>query len=203
MCYTSLEQQYTGSRTQAAIALSSAEPELYAVATAAQESLCLSNFIKEAFEVRINIRMHTDSSAAESIAMREGTSKKAKLFIQQLKSKLTTMHKVKPEEPSRHSHQVCWLWYTQQTHVCSWPLRPPQPVSHSVRSKLNNSCAARVCMFHNYISAAGLVTCFRVYLAMDRPSLLQLLRLPFTCFGTIFCVRDCACFRQWFDLHFR
>ena len=69
-----------GSRTQAIIALG----------TAAQESLYIGNFIKEAFEVRINIRIHTDSSAAKSISMREGPSKKAKhlelrrLFTQQL-----------------------------------------------------------------------------------------------------------------------
>ena len=79
--------------------------ELYAIGTAAQESLYISNFIKEAFEVRTNIRIHTDSSAAKSIAMREGTSKKAKhiklrhLFIQQLvKSKSITMRKVRSEE---------------------------------------------------------------------------------------------------------
>ena len=76
-----------GSRTQATIALSSA---VYAIGRAAQESLYISNFIKEAFEARTNIRIHTDSSAAKSTAMREGTSKKAKhialrhLFIQHL-----------------------------------------------------------------------------------------------------------------------
>ena len=94
-----------GSRTQATIALSSVQLELYAIGTAAQESLYINKFIKEAFEVRTNIRIHTDSSAAKSIAMREGTSKKAKhielrhLFIQQLvKSKIITMHKVKSED---------------------------------------------------------------------------------------------------------
>ena len=54
-CYTSLEQQHTMAAGQAAIAFSSAESELYAIGTAAQESLYISNFIKEAFEVRINI----------------------------------------------------------------------------------------------------------------------------------------------------
>ena len=51
------------------MALSSAESELYAIGTAAQESLYISNFIKEAFEVRTNVRIHRDSSAAKSIAM--------------------------------------------------------------------------------------------------------------------------------------
>ena len=94
-----------GSRTQATIALSSAESELYAIGTAAQESLYIGNFIKEAFEVRINIRIHTNNSAAKSISTREGTSKKAKhielrhLFIQQLvKSKIISMHKVRSED---------------------------------------------------------------------------------------------------------
>ena len=94
-----------GSRTQATIALSSAESELYAIGTSAQESLYISNFIRGAFEVRTNIRIHTDSSAAKSRTMRECTAKKAKhvelrqLFIQQLvKSKIITMHKVKSED---------------------------------------------------------------------------------------------------------
>ena len=47
-----------GSRTQATIALSSGESELYAIGTAAQESLYISNFIKEALEVRTNIKTH-------------------------------------------------------------------------------------------------------------------------------------------------
>ena len=90
---------------QATIALSSAESELYAIGAAAQESLYISNFIKEAIEVRANIRIHTDSSAAKSIAMREGASKKANhielrhLFIQQLvKSKIITTRTVKSED---------------------------------------------------------------------------------------------------------
>ena len=58
-----------GSKTQATIALSSAESELYAIGTAAQESLYISNFVKEAFEIRTNIRIHTDSSSAKSIAI--------------------------------------------------------------------------------------------------------------------------------------
>ena len=94
-----------GSRSQATIALSSAEPELCAIGAAAQERLYISNFIKEAFEVRTNIRTHTDSSAAKSVATREGASKKAKRieprhpFTQQLvKSKIITVHKVKSED---------------------------------------------------------------------------------------------------------
>ena len=68
------------------------------------KSLYIRNFINEAFEVRTDIRIHTDSCAAKPISMREGTSKKAKhielrhLFVQQLvKSKIITMHKVKSE----------------------------------------------------------------------------------------------------------
>ena len=84
-----------GSRTQSTVALGAA----------AQESLYISNFIKEAFEVRTSIRIHTDSSAAKSMAMREGASKKAKgielrhLFIQQLvNSKIITLRKVRSED---------------------------------------------------------------------------------------------------------
>ena len=94
LCFFGAAVHY-GSRTQATIALSSAESELYAMGTVAQESLYISNFIKEAIEVRTNIRIHTDSSAAKSIATRQGASKKAKHielrrpFAQQLvKSKI-------------------------------------------------------------------------------------------------------------------
>ena len=62
-----------GSRTQATVALSSAEPELYAMGTAATEALHIRNFLSEAFTTReINIRIHTDSSSAKSIAIRQG-----------------------------------------------------------------------------------------------------------------------------------
>ena len=80
-----------GSRTQATIALSSAEAELYAINTGATEALHISNFMKEALNMKkINIRIHTDSSSGKSMATRIGASKKAKhielkhLFIQQL-----------------------------------------------------------------------------------------------------------------------
>ena len=73
------------------MALSSAESELYAVGTAVTEALHLRNFLSEAFTTRkINTRIYTDSSSAKSIAIRQGSSKKAKhielkhLFIQRL-----------------------------------------------------------------------------------------------------------------------
>ena len=53
-----------GSRTQAVVALSSvssAESELYAIGTGAQEGLHIANFIKEATTTKVNIRIHTDS----------------------------------------------------------------------------------------------------------------------------------------------
>ena len=78
-----------GSRTQATIALSSAE--LYAINTGATEALHIRNFLQEALASKIiNIRIHTDSSSGKSMATRIGSSKKAKhielkhLFIQQL-----------------------------------------------------------------------------------------------------------------------
>jgi predicted ATPase len=46
-----------GSRTQAVVALSSAESELYAIGTAAQEVLHAMNFIKEAMAgTRVNVK---------------------------------------------------------------------------------------------------------------------------------------------------
>ena len=75
---------------QAVVALSSAESELYAIGTGAQEGLHIANFIKEATTTKVNIRIHTDSTSGKSVATRIGSSKKAKhidlkyLFIQQL-----------------------------------------------------------------------------------------------------------------------
>ena len=80
-----------GSRTQATVALSSAESELYAINTGATEGLHAKNFILESgLADKLNMRIHTDSSSGKSIATRVGASKKAKridrkhLFIQQL-----------------------------------------------------------------------------------------------------------------------
>ena len=90
-----------GSRTQAVIALSSAESELYAIGAGAQEGLHIANFIKEATTTKVNTRIHTDSTSGKSIATRIDSSKKAKridlkyLFIQQLvQSGILSIHKI-------------------------------------------------------------------------------------------------------------
>ena len=68
-----------GSRTQATIALSSAESELYAIYTGVNEGLHLRNFLLETnICSKLNLRIHTDSTAGKSIATRQGTSKRAK-----------------------------------------------------------------------------------------------------------------------------
>ena len=80
-----------GSRTQAVVALSSAEAEFYGIGTGTQEGLYIRNFLLEALSNRkINIKIHTDSTAGKSMATRQGVSKRAKhielkfMFIQQL-----------------------------------------------------------------------------------------------------------------------
>ena len=80
-----------GSRTQATIALSSGEAELYTINTGATEALHIHNLLQEALDIKkMNTRIHTDSSSDKSMATRIGSSKKAKhtefkhLFIQQL-----------------------------------------------------------------------------------------------------------------------
>ena len=91
-----------GSRTQAVVALSSAEAEFYAIGTGAQEALYIKNFITEALSnKRINIRIHTDSSAGKSMATRQGVSKRAKhielkfMFIQNLiQGGVVSLHKI-------------------------------------------------------------------------------------------------------------
>ena len=136
--------------------------------TAAQESLYISNFIKEAFEVRTNIRIHTDSSAAKPVAMREGTSKKAKhielrhLFIQQLvESKIITTHKVKSEDNppdlptkfvgcdtlNRHMYMLACEATPQQFHTSEYS---------SQHRLLNNRRTVHTCLY--YYITAGVVT---------------------------------------------
>ena len=80
-----------GSRTQATIALSSAEAELYAINTGATEALHFQNLLTDLLNTnKANIKIHTDSSSGKRIATRIGTGKKTKhvelkhLFIQQL-----------------------------------------------------------------------------------------------------------------------
>ena len=90
-----------GSRLQAVVALSSAESELYAIGAGAQEALHAMNFIREAMNTKVNIRIHTDSTSGKSIATRIGSSKKAKhidlkyLFVQQLvHNGILSIHKI-------------------------------------------------------------------------------------------------------------
>ena len=109
-----------GSRTQAVVALSSAESELYAIGTAAQEVLHAMNFIKEAMAgTRVHVKIRTDSTSGKSIATRIGSSKKAKqidlkyLFIQQLvHTGILTIHKVGTHD--NHLHKVCHGRHTSQ-----------------------------------------------------------------------------------------
>ena len=62
-----------GSRTQATVALSSAESALYAICTGVLEGLHLRSFLLETnICTTINIRIHTDSTAGKSIATRQG-----------------------------------------------------------------------------------------------------------------------------------
>ena len=83
------------------VALSSAEAEFYAIGTGAQEALYIRNFIMEALNTkRINVRIHTDSSAGKSMA-RQGVPKRAKhielkfMFIQGLiQGGVVSLHKI-------------------------------------------------------------------------------------------------------------
>ena len=67
-----------GSRTQAVVALSSAESEFYAIGTGATEALHLKNFLGEILTNKINLKMHRDSPSGKSMATRIGVSKRAK-----------------------------------------------------------------------------------------------------------------------------
>ena len=68
-----------GSRTQGTVALSSGEAELYAIGQGTSETLFVKNLLMEAKLVKkINITIHTDSTAGKSMATRFGASKKTK-----------------------------------------------------------------------------------------------------------------------------
>ena len=67
------------SRTQATVALSSGEAELYAIGLGASENLFIRSLLLESqLSKHVNIRIHTDSTAGKSMATRFGTSKKTK-----------------------------------------------------------------------------------------------------------------------------
>ena len=67
------------SRRHATVALSSGEAELYAIGQGTSEALFLKSLILEAeFAKRVNMIVHTDSTAGRSIATRFGAGKKSK-----------------------------------------------------------------------------------------------------------------------------
>ena len=79
------------SRTQQTLALSSGEAALYAIGTSIRESLHIRNFVLETgFAKTCPILVHTDSSAAKSMATRFGTTRRTRhidlrlLYLQHL-----------------------------------------------------------------------------------------------------------------------
>ena len=133
-----------GSRTQATIALSSAEAELYAINTGATEALHLRNLLMELFNVqKVNIKIHTDSSSGKSMATRIGSSRKAKhidlkhLFIQQLISHdIVRLNKIPTTKTQQTSHQIHLNRNTPQTPAGSWA---QHPAPHPLESGYSNS----------------------------------------------------------------
>ena len=79
------------SRTQQVLALSSGEAELYAMGTGVLEALRLRSFLVESgLASRIDVTLHTDSSAAKSMASRFGATRRTRhielrcLYLQNL-----------------------------------------------------------------------------------------------------------------------
>ena len=67
------------SRTQATVALSSGEAELYAIGQGINEALFVKNIILEAeFDRKVNIATYTGSTAGKSMATRFGVGKRTK-----------------------------------------------------------------------------------------------------------------------------
>ena len=96
---------FTCSRTQATVALSSGEAELYAIGLAVQEALFVKTLILEASLAKaVKLTVHTDSTAGKSMASRYGLGKKTKhielryLYMQDLvASGVLTLSKIRTE----------------------------------------------------------------------------------------------------------
>ena len=70
---------FSCSRTQATVALSSGEAELYAIGLGVQEALFVKSLILEAKLAKaVNLTCHTDSTSGKSMATRFGLGKKTK-----------------------------------------------------------------------------------------------------------------------------
>ena len=88
------------SRTQATVALSSGEAELYAIGLGVSESLFMVTSFRIPTFQKCEHSIHTDSTAGKSMATRFGTSKKTKhvqlrfLFIQELVASVVSIKKV-------------------------------------------------------------------------------------------------------------
>ena len=97
---------FTCSRTQATVALSSGEAELYAIGLGIQEALYIKSLITEAKLAKlVNVTCHTDSTAGKSMATRYGLGKKTKhidlryLYMQDLvASGMLTLKKIGTDE---------------------------------------------------------------------------------------------------------
>ena len=85
----------TWSKTQALVAKSSGEAELYGVVRGATESLGMSTLIKD-FGSDIRIQMHLDASAAKGIVERMGISKLRHIDVNVLWLQETTARKIVP-----------------------------------------------------------------------------------------------------------
>lgn len=93
----------TWSKTQAAVAKSSSEAELYAVVRGATEALGMATLAKDLGK-KVEIRMHLDALAAKGMIKRKGLSKVRPLDVnvlwlqEQCARKILPVHKVPGEE---------------------------------------------------------------------------------------------------------
>ena len=114
----------TASRTQATIALSSGEAELYAIGTGVAEALYVRNFLQETqLSPNIQVTVYTDSTTGKSIATRMGASKRTKhvqlryLYMQDLAA--TNVVRIKKVHTLQNPADVCTKYVsaeTQQRH---------------------------------------------------------------------------------------
>ena len=148
------------SRTQATVALSSGEAELYAIGLGVSESLFIRSLLLESqLSKNVNIRIHTDSTAGKSMATRFGTSKKTKhvqlrfLFIQELvasgvvsQESVWYFESIRCDDKVHHkgstskTSHVTWdhlsLWQSSLTSRCGAARVYKKIVSHFIRTHL-------------------------------------------------------------------
>ena len=108
-------------RTQGTLALSSGDPELYAIGQGVSEALFVRSMLLESkLAKKVSVIAHTDSTAGKSMATRFGTGKKTKhvelrfLYVQLVQMGLLRMAKI---EGTRNPADLMTKYVATDVHI--------------------------------------------------------------------------------------